>query len=217
MKIVIAIATRGNDLYYRLNEFINHQVKKYDCAIVYGECGYSAEVAQGLLFDKVTKIAFDYCLLLDTDVAPPLDALDKLLACNKPVVSAPTWHYDPMTKDVHLNIHYAKDGEGELERVYHQKESGIDEIVSTSFACLLINASVFNAFYRRKEEFFRWSELIGDYDKWHGKPSDNIFYAKIIAMGIKIYTCWDVKNVKHNRHVILDDETLGNIIKRVKV
>ena len=217
MNIVIAIATRGNDMYYQLNEFINHQIGKYNCTVVYGECGYSAEVAQGLLFDKLTKMRFDYCLLLDTDVAPPFDALDKLLACRLAVVSAPAWHYDPMTKDVHLNVHYAKDGGGELERVYHQKEKGVEEIVSTSFACLLINSSVFNAFYRHKEEFFRWSELIGEYDKWHGKPSDNILYAKMLALGIKIHICWDVKGIKHNRHVILDDETLAHIIERVKI
>jgi hypothetical protein len=210
MKIVIGMATRSNDIYYPIMKFIHAQESNYDLELIFGECGYSAEHAQRRLFGKLRGHKFDYCLLLDSDVVVPDDTLDHLVSCRVDIVSAPVWHFDPMTKDVHLNI-----CQEPWTRMYQKKIQGVEEIYSTSFACLLISRNVFEVFEKANEDLVRWSPKIGN--DFRESNTDNIFYEKARSLGFKLNVCWNIKGAIHNRLVSLDDETLTNIINRVKI
>jgi len=217
MKIVLALPTRGtNDVYHELVRFIAEQYKKHDCQLVFGVCSFSAEMAQRQIVNQLPFREFDYVLFMDADVAPPNDALDKLIASGKDIVSVPTWHYDPKNKDMHLNANTGEKAQpGKLPRGYTMKKSGTEEVFSTSFACILISKRVFDVFRDMGEELFQWSPLIES--QWQNTPPDNIFYTKCQKLGFKIYVNWDIKGCSHNRNVSMEDETIRNIISNCKV
>jgi len=207
MRIAIAIATRGNDIYAKLLHFCCESVKKYQCEIITSESGFSAEQAQTNLFNYITDSGPDYVLLIDSDVAVPYDTLEKLLACKTDIVSAPVWHYCPESNDIHLNIHYDMlPGGKDFKRVYETKPSGVEEVISTSFACLLLSKNVFEVFHKAGESFFTWSPLIDD--NWNKRVSDNIFCLKARKLGFRIFTCWEVKGAIHNRAVKVCDQLI---------
>ncbi len=209
MKINIAIATRGNDIYCQLLHFICKQFRKYDCGLITSSYSSSASIAQEYLFNSLTKTDADYHLLIDSDVCPPEDSLDKLLNCKEDIITAPVWHYDPNTKDIHLNVHYETKENLELIRVYKEKESGIEPIISASFACLLLSRRTLQVFRERKESPVRCSSLIEE--KYRNCPdTDNIFFRKCLKLGLQPYVCWDVKNTVHHRYVDLCTKVVLN-------
>ncbi|MEI8350066.1 MAG: hypothetical protein WCI77_07920 [Candidatus Omnitrophota bacterium] len=206
MRIAIAIATRGNDIYAKLLHFCCEAVKKYNCDIVTSEAGFSAEQAQTNLFHYILSCDFDYVLLIDSDVAVPFDTLDKLLACKTDIVSAPVLHYDPMTNDIHWNISLEMINPTEFKRLYERKDSGVEELMSSSFACLLLSKKVFQIFKDAGESFFTWSPLVDE--RWNRRNSDNIFFLKAKALGLRSFVCWEIKGAVHNRTIKLTDQLI---------
>ena len=213
MKIVIALATRGSDLYYKLIEFILAQTKKYDIEVTFDVCGYSAEISQRMMFLRLIDMKFDYCLLVDTDVAPPLNTLDKLLAAKKDIITAPVWHFDPWSQDVHLNVAKGEGPDGFI-RQYEQPVSGIEEVSTASYACVLFSRKIFDRFRDTGESFVEWSPLIDQ--GYLGRPTDNILYAKVRKLGFPVFVDWSIKGAIHNRLVMLDDLTIENIQRMKK-
>lgn len=204
MKFVISIATRGNDLYVGLVRFLAEQVRRHDARLVFGECSWSAQFAWQYAADQLMPMDFDLCLMVDADVAPPMDALEKLSAVNRDIVSAPVWHWS--SGDLHLNLHF-----NNLHiREHAARTSGIDEIIATSFACVMVSRKVFDAFAARGEKLFFPSALISGADT-HGGIPDHIFWSKAKVLGFKMWMCWDVHGATHYRPVALNDNNIRQI------
>lgn len=205
MKIAIGLATRGDDLIPNIVPFVMASANKYDCQFISASCKFSAEMAQDLIFEAALKRNVDYLLMIDSDVVIPHDALEKLIAADKDMVTAPIWHYYPALGIFHLNV------TKELNKfIFQSKESGLEEITAASFGCVLIKKSVLKEFERRKESFVKWSSLLGD--DLATVSSDTIFYKKAQKMGFKLFVSWDVKGCEHYTKVHLSDRVLGNFI-----
>jgi predicted glycosyltransferase involved in capsule biosynthesis len=217
MRIAIAIATRGNDIYAKLLNFICEHVKhyRYNCEVITSTSGFSAEIAQNTLFNYIYTLNVDYVLLVDSDVCPPMDALEKLLLAKADIITAPVWHYCPQTNDIHLNIHYRMIGDDNFERIYQARESGVEEIISTSFACLLLSKKVFDTFNRVGESLVKWSPLLDD--SWKGKASDNIFCMKARKLGFQLHVCWDIKGAIHHRTIEICDQTINHLQQNISL
>lgn len=204
-KIGIGLATRGDDLIPNIIPFIMACTAKYDCQFLSASCKFSAELAQDLIFEAAVKRDVDYLLMIDSDVVIPHDALEKLIAADQDMVSAPIWHYYPALGIFHLNV------TKELNKfVFQSKESGLEEMTAASFGCVLIKKKVLRAFVDRKEPFVKWSKFLSD--DLATVSSDTIFYKKAQKMGFKLFVSWDVKGCEHYTKVHLSDRVLGNFI-----
>ncbi len=209
MKVIIATGTRGNDIYFGLARFMCEQVRRHNAEIIFGECSWSAERAQGLAIREIYLRDFDYVLFVDADVAPPMDAIDKLVAAQKDIVCAPVWMgYED---DIHVNVHYRD----KPERIYRPKTTGVDEVGHASFACLLVSRKVFEAFKTANETLHLWSQMISP-NPTGGVP-DAFFSHKARILGFHIYVCWDVRGTIHHRPMWLGDDMLRKTLAQVSI
>lgn len=207
-KIAIGLATRGDDLIPSLVQFIHYNMNKHGAEFIWKACGFSASIAQEQVFQEAEKKNVDYLLMIDSDVMPPMDAIDKLLSCNKDMIVAPIWHYSAYHGILHLNV-TRKLG----DHLFHSKESGIEEMEAASFGCFLISKRVLKEFVGRREMFVTWSSLLPR--ELFGSSSDTVLFKKAEKMGFKLYVCWDVKGCEHFTKVHLSNRVLGNFINSI--
>ena len=204
MKIIIATGTRGNDIYFRLAEFMAEMVHRYNAEIIFGECSWSAPRAQNLAIRTILTRQFDYVLFVDADVAPPMDVIDKLVAVQGDIVGAPVWMgYE---QDIHLNVHYRH----HPGRVYEGKPGGVEEVEHASFACLLVSEKVFREFQRRDENMLEWSPMLGPNT---GGVPDSYFSHKARMMGFRIHVCWDAIGSIHHRPMRLGEDMIRHVLQ----
>jgi len=203
MKIAICVPTRGNDIYYKLMLFCCAESRKGHDIISF-PCNGGAAISQTKLFDAVLIGGYDGMFLIDSDVCPPDNALDVLIGHRLDIISVPTL----MTsgKDVHWNYHMDPDS----RRIYSPRQnSGITEVVFTSFASVLIGAQVLREFKRRGESWFGMSDLVPAHlhdGIVSNGLTDHAFFNKARAMGFKIFMNWNLRNAVHHKYMALDDQ-----------
>lgn len=207
MKIAVGIASRGCDLAVGLLPIISEWTS-YGATLITSICNYSAAVGQKHIFDTAYSKGFDLLLMLDSDVTVPSYVLPKLIESKKSLISAPVWHYDPITEDIHLN---ASPFDDINIRKYDYGE-GIEAITTSSFACLLIAKDVLTSFKDSKEDFFEWSNLLEQ--KWKNTASDNIFFAKARKLGIQAYVDWTIRDCRHYCNVELSEKVIQKLMSR---
>lgn len=214
--LVIGIPTRGSDISSGLFTFILNiimQKPSSNLCVLLGESSVSAVLAVGKLWEMLKDIlgTFDYYMQIDSDVVPPLTAIDSMIAKDKDIVVAPIWHYDSISKDIHINIHLDN-----LEhRFYGLRSGGCERIYASSLGCVLMKHKVVETFIKSKEDPIGWSSLLGEYTGKH-IHNDNIFFAKANKLGLETWVDWDVKNVIHKRGIELSTEVLGKFVQRIQ-
>ncbi len=208
MKIIIATGTRGNDLYFGLVQFMLEQVRRHNVEVIFGECSWSAVRAQEILLGQLQKRDYDFVLMVDADVAPPMDALDKLLALNLDIVGIPVWMASE--EDVHINMHRFDSG---MARIRTIQRSGVEAVLHVSFACILIRKNVFDRFAQHNESPFHPSALAGGAG---GGVPDLTFNYKAQALGFTTHICWDVQGTIHYRPVRLSNLGIQHIQNQVE-
>jgi len=207
--IVIGLSTRGKDIHHKLLNFLITQYVRTDIDVVLAvsECNVSAMVTVEKLWKTVKDVKFDYLLFVDSDTVPASNTIDVLIATGKDVVVAPIWYYDVYMKELHLNVHYVDD----TQRLYMPKSHGVERIGASSLGTTLITRKVYDTFVEAGEHPVMWSKLIDkDYEFRH---NDNIFFAKLRALGIEAYVNWDAIGVEHYTAVGLSTESLTNFLK----
>jgi hypothetical protein len=212
MKIAICVPTRGNDIYYKLMLFCCAESRK-GRDVLSSPCNSGAAVSQGRVFDQVLEGGYDAMFLIDSDVCPPDDALDVLLAHKLDIVSVPTL----MTsgKDVHWNYH----ADAANTRIYASRQhTGLGEVMFTSFASVLIGAQVLREFRNRGESWFGMSPLVPQHLQAgivSNGLTDHAFFNKARAMGFKIFMDFNLRNGVHHKYMVLDDQCyvrcVGNV------
>jgi hypothetical protein len=205
MKIAIGIVSRGNDINYKLAQFLFNlkDDKEYEYKVLLYKSPYSAQKGQEALFKLMEDIDFDYAFITDTDVSCEDGVIKKLVEVGKDVVVGPVWHFDELHSDLHLNVHYEGfEGNGLESRVRYPKSSGIEKIISSSFACLLISKKVFDIF---KKANIKYTEDESPHQ------SDNILFRKFYDLGIDVYVRWDINTI-HYRNIELSNDTVNKIM-----
>ena len=201
-KIMLGLATRGDDIVPSLFEFILRNTMVHGVRFVWKGCGWSAVIPQEAVYQEAIKLEADYLLIVDSDVTPPIDALDKLLECEKDIVTAPIWHYDVRLGDIHLNV-TKEFGIREID----SNKIGLETMRSSSFGCLLMSKKVLDKFKENKETFVTWSPLIEESLKT--MSSDVIMFRKIERFGFQLYVNWDVRGCEHYTKIHLSDRVLS--------
>ena len=171
LKIVIGLATRGNDICASLVNFLLRNSHVNGTRFIYKACAWSAPLVQELVFQEAANLDPDYLLMVDSDVTPPFDALEEMIKREKDLISAPIWHYNAGTGEIHLNAHKEF-----CKRIRSTDFKGIEKIKTTSFGCLLISQKVLRKFKELKESFVNWSPFLGE--EFKPQSSDVIFFGK---------------------------------------
>lgn len=203
--IIIAFPTRGNDIGSGLVSWLLYHTDHY---VLMSKSPLSARIAQEELFRRVATDACkcDYAFFLDTDIVPERDAIVKMVAHNKDIITAPVWHYDENTKDIHIGVHY----DFEYKR-HHLLKTGVEQIKAASFSATLVSRKVLDTFMNAKESPVRWSPLLDEEHKETAPHNDNIFYLKAYRLGLEAWIDWDIK-IEHNRRVTLSSEVINNLV-----
>ena len=198
-KVLIGVATRGNDIYYKLcGWLLNQKSAKAECVdVMFAVCHTGASFAQNLIFTKLVEQDYTHLFMVDSDINPTPDIIDRLLAHNKDIIKAPVWHYDPARLEIHVDI----TKEGDMERRYITPNGGVEKIYTTSFSCLMIKRRVLERFVEEGEDFTLWSPIVPK--QYNGLQSDTIFFAKTRKFGFEAWVDWGIRDVTHHRVVEL--------------
>lgn len=211
-RVIVGIPTRGDDIGCGLMRFLLTTIsEKNDLAInvIIGQSGVSAALAVDKVWEMLASQlgSFDYYLQIDTDIVPPKGAIESMIAKDKDIVVAPIWHYDNISKDIHLNIH----PQHLRQRQYKIRVSGCEKIYSSSLGFVLMKHKVVEGFIKTKESPIHWSPLLGGYTG-EDVHNDNVFFAKAAKLGYEVWVDWDVQGVIHNRKIELSTEVLGRFV-----
>lgn len=130
---------------------------------------------------------FTHLFFIDDDTVPPLDALEKLLAHDKDIVSGlvpiPKFKDDGEWYIIdNCFVAREKDDSGEVKTYLPPRDSGLHKIFRCGTACLLIKRNVFEAL---EKPYF-----IFDYNPdhtIHTRSEDIRFCDNAIAAGFEIY------------------------------
>jgi hypothetical protein len=211
-RVIIGIPTRGADIHPDTMVWVINVLRDnpgYELCT--SRCGVSAEGAVITLWNTVKPHmlngTFTHYLQMDTDIIPQGNALDVMLAKEKDIVCAPIWHYDDISKEIHINVHYKDDP----HRRHFIREGGIEEIDASSLGLVLMTKKVFEAFDNAKESPVVASPLIEGY-KTRGEHNDNVFFAKAHKLGFKTYVDWDVKDTLHMKKIDLCSGVLNKFV-----
>ena len=154
---------------------------------------------------------YTHLLLVDSDVVPEQDTLQKLLSRDKPIVIAPVWFADD---DAVFYGAYHKWSSSKEEEQNEKRmvpcTKGLERIVSGGFGCMLVCKDVANTFTKSQESFVQWSPLLPKHMK--ERASDNIFWAKCTNLGIEAYIDWSIETT-HYRVVGLSNNLVNNLRK----
>lgn len=206
-KVLIGIPVRGTTMERRLLPFIRHQEKSSNYAFIMHQCPYSAAGAQEAIFNRALDNNVDYLLMVDNDVIPPVDVLERMLARKKDILVIPVWHFDQLDKTIHLNISTNFEVPAALAfRIYAERQ-GLERISTSSFACILISKEVMHRFRKENETFVTWTTMLDK--ELLGKPSDNLFFEKARKFGFDAFVDWDIRGSIHARQIDLSTEVLA--------
>lgn len=202
--ILIGIATRGCDMYYKLAGWLLDQSFKENVVmeVMFAQSNASASYSQNLLFDAVAKGKWDYLLMIDSDICPPIDIIDRMIEDDKDMVKAPVWHFCPHLREIHVDITKEED----KTRRTKVKLGGLERILTTSFSCLMIKRHVLEGFLDRSEDYTTYSPLLPE--AYKGTQSDTIFFAKAKRLGYEVWVDWGLKDTIHYRQVELGNYSL---------
>jgi len=211
-KLVIGIPSRGDDINTGLMQFILKTIttSPYHVTIATSKSNVSAVESVNFLWEMIKKKLgnFDYYMQIDTDVVPPDNALASMIALDKDIVVAPIWHYDEVTRDIHINIHPSN----LRERCYTIKTAGSNKIYASSLGCILMKHKVIETFVKANEHPIMWSALLGEYKGVDGH-NDNIFFAKAAKLGLEAWVDWSLTGVKHYKRIELSTEVLNHFVE----
>lgn len=207
-RLTISLATRGNDIYYGTMLFMLEAMMSHPVVKIVVASGFSAIKGQEMCFGVAVQDNSDWFYLIDADVMPVANTIEKLMARNLPIVVSPVPMYLPEETDIHWNA--CDDPMLQDRKVL--LGTGLQEIVASSFASILIRCDVLQEFKRRGEGFTHWSAMLPEWCR--GLHSDSIFFLKARRMGFNAYIDWDIKPAVHHRYVALSSELIEKTVER---
>lgn len=149
------------------------------------------------------KRPFSHLLMIDSDTIPPIDALDRLIAHELPIVTALTpilrykdgqgWEsFDNCFLDVE------RDGEGKvITTKIAQRGTGLQEIYRCGAACILIERSVINSL---DKPYFKF--ITNEDNTSHVRSEDIDFCDRVRELGFVLYADTDIA-CEHYKDIML--------------
>ena len=147
---------------------------------------------------------FTHLFFVDSDTVPPADAIKKLLAHDKEMVSGvtPILHYDKQRKAWgtldNCFKSYTRDAENKIIKTHAvERDTGLQQIEKCGGSCLLIKREVFE---KMQKPYFKF--LYNEDGTEPTKSEDLYFCERAIEAGFKIY-CDTSVICNHYKDVVL--------------
>lgn len=158
-----------------------------DALMLFNHRGTLIADQRDVLVKEALKSDCDAVLWLDADMRFPKDALDRLLAHDKPIVAANYTTRRPPFKPVAFSD-FAK-----LERVWTKKDStGLERVQATGMGCMLVRKEVYEAL-KAPYHMIGYSPASGQYS-----GEDMYFGMNATKAGFDVLIDHDLsKDVKH--------------------
>jgi hypothetical protein len=205
-KVAIAYTSRGNDLCYAMPGYILKQERKFPGLDVIAALSLWGPATENL-FSTLANHPANLLHVVDSDVIPPDDALEKLVENDLDICAGPVFMYDSATNDIHLNV--CRKPTRERER---SPGEGIEKCYGASFACVLIKKRVLQAFIMAGEKFTEPSEMTADLPD-PTPPPDAIFYHKAYKLGFPTFMDWRIGVASHNKYARINGPLVMNTVK----
>lgn len=190
-KIMVAVPTAG---YIRYAPFFDHynQLIKPDGTLCTFSHGASPAKGRNMMIETAIENNCTHILFLDDDVAPPPDALQKLIIHDKDIVTGLML----MRNYPHLPLIFDEMfSDGKNKHMFLSEGiSGLVEITNCGLGCVLIKTNVFKVMEKP------WITL-GELEK-DGWCDDISFFNRARLAGFQIYCDLDVR-VGHMSQVML--------------
>jgi len=221
--VFIAVPNMGNiqtDLVLRIISWI-YGAK----CIFFPPQGYSpVSVARNLCVEEFLKQGYDYLFFVDADTVPPPDAIKKLLAADKQIISGVTCNLklceDGMLRPAPMVMNYVDPNDPDEGLMPVVKEKGIEEVDGFGMSCCMIHKSVFEGWEAPwfTEQFVaeKGKKAIGE---------DLLFCRKLKEKGIPLFAEFSVHCDHHkmtkisfpNQIEVKRHDTMGNEVRDPKI
>lgn len=164
--------------------------KRYDLTVYPTICVQPVDNARNEIVEEFLKSDATHLLFVDSDTLPPIDAIDKLLAVNQPIVSGLT----PIIEINEKEEIYRKWNCVGVDSRHLEPNKGVLPIIGAGSSCILIKREVFEKLERP------WYRFL--YEDDNGKKTlvseDIHFLAKAVGKKIPAY-CDTSVICKHNK------------------
>jgi len=186
--------------------------------ILFPPQGYSpVSVARNLCVKEFIKQGYDYLFFVDSDTVPPPDAIKKLLAAKKQIISGVTCNLklcqDGMLRPAPMVMRYVNPEDPEEGLMPILKESGVEEVDGFGMSCCMIHKSVFEGW----EEPWFTEQFVAELGK-KAIGEDLLFCRKLKEKGIPLFADFGIHCDHHkmtkitfpNQIEVPRHDTMGN-------
>jgi glycosyltransferase involved in cell wall biosynthesis len=187
--------------------------------------GYSpVSVARNKCVEEFLRQDYDYLFFVDADTVPPPDAIQKLLAADKKIISGVTCNLklceDGLLRPAPMVMRYADPKNPDEGLVPIVKPSGVEEVDGFGMSCCMIHKSAFEGM---EEPWFTEKFVAAKGEKAMGE--DLIFCRKLKEKGIPLFADFSVNCDHHkmtkitypNQLEVVRHDTMGNEIRDPKI
>lgn len=187
--------------------------------------GYSpVSVARNKCVEEFLNQDYDYIFFVDADTVPPIDAIKRMLAAKKQIISGVTCNLklcnDGILRPAPMVMKYVDPKKPEEGLKPILKREGVEEVDGFGMSCCLIHKSVF----KNWEAPWFTEQFVAE----KGKPAmgeDLIFCKKLREKGIKLYADFSINCDHHkmtkisypNQVEVIRHDTMGNEIRDPKI
>lgn len=192
--------------------------------ILFPPQGYSpVSVARNLCVKEFLNQNYDYLFFVDSDTVPPIDAINKLLAADKKVISGVTCNLklcnDGLLRPAPMVMRYADPKNPDDGLLPITKPDGIEEVDGFGMSCCMIHKSAFDGM---EEPWFTERFVAEKGQKAMGE--DLLFCKKLKDKGVPLYADFSIHCDHHkmtkisypNQIEVIRHDTLGNEVRDTK-
>lgn len=155
-------------------------------------------VARNVCVREFLKQGYDYLFFVDADTVPPVDAITKLLAADKKIISGVTCNLklcnDGVLRPAPMVFKQMKNDSWEDGMTAVLQEKGIEEVDAFGMSCCMIHKSAFDGM---KEPWFTEQFVVPEGKKAIGE--DFIFCKKLKDAGHKLYADMSIHCDHHKK------------------
>ncbi len=177
-------------------------------------------VARNKCVEEFINQGYDYLFFIDADTVPPVDAIKKMLAAKKKIISGVTCNLklceDGVLRPAPMVMKYADPKKPEDGLLPILKREGVEEVDGFGMSCCLIHKSIFDGW---KKPWFTEQFVAEKGKKAIGE--DLLFCRKAKEKGIKLYADFSIHCDHHkmtkitypNQIEVIRHDQLGNEVR----
>jgi len=181
-------------------------------------------VARNKCVEAFIEQGYDYLFFIDADTVPPVDAIKKLLAAKKKIISGVTCNLklcdDGLLRPAPMVMKYADPNNPDDGLLPIVRQSGIEEVDGFGMSCCMIHKSVFDGF---KKPWFTEQFVAEKGKKAIGE--DLLFCRKLKEKGFKLYADFSIHCDHHkmtkitypNQIDVVRHDQLGNEVRDIDI